>query len=63
LRYHDTLIEVVDTRTGRRLARQRLDTSSLRFTGFGAVQIQRLDEDGYPHVEVWQPRLPVPIRR
>ena len=53
-RYHDTLIEVLDPRSGTIISTVRFD-EELRFVGeSNYVTNYHEDEEGFPHVRIWK---------
>ncbi|CAN5855301.1 hypothetical protein BH23GEM9_BH23GEM9_18570 [soil metagenome] len=54
---HDTILEVVDPRTGVLLASHRYDPSLFPVTGGGVLYIYREDEFGRPRYEFFKPLL------
>lgn len=53
-REYDTIIELIDTRTGRLLASRRFDEAMSQLLPGGRVQRYVEDADGEPSVEIWQ---------
>ncbi len=62
-REYDTIIEILDPATGRVIATERFDQALWRLMPGGLVSWYREEEDGEPHLEVWQLTLTRPTRR
>ena len=62
-REYDTLIEVIDARTGRLIAAQRFDEALWKLLPGGYVTWYREDPNGEPHLEIWQLMVSTTTRR
>jgi len=62
-REYDTIVEVINTRTGRLLASQRFGELLRRLMPGGHVAHYREDTDGEPFLAVWQLSLSIPPGR
>lgn len=62
-REYDTMIEIIDTRTGQLLASQRFDQHFRFLMPGGYVIHDREDDDGEPYLDVWKLSFTNPGRR
>jgi hypothetical protein len=56
-RYYDSILDVIDPRTGRLVTSRRFDAMLSVLTDDGLAIGVRADEDGVEHVDVWQVSL------
>jgi hypothetical protein len=55
--YYDTIIEVVDLRSGRLVARGRMDQALTSARYPGLIVTYREAKDGSQVIDVWRPRI------